>query len=229
MLATHHSPSYINTSGHHYQELEMFHVMWYKFDFNFSSPEFLNILTLFLLVNLKFLSCWAQNILLETELPQFPERKQVLWEWDSSSRSLVKESVGYLVPPALREHGCDDMVSIPSSEKNALFLQYLNRVQATPRDKSLKNPKVQKNTPNVKFTPGVYKTVCACMQVRMYAHYPREWLRMTWLYVSVCAQECVQEWECSPVSERSFSSGQTRCTEGGEGVEANIPAVSRKT
>lgn len=84
-----------------------------------------------------------------------------------------------MVPPALREHGCDDMVSIPSSEKNALFLQYLNRVQATPRDKSLKNPKVQKNTPNVKFTPGVYKTVCACMQVRMYAHYPREWLRMT--------------------------------------------------
>lgn len=229
MLATHHSPSYINTSGHHYQELEMFHVTWYKFDFNFSSPEFLNILTLFLLVNLKFLSCRAQNTLLETELPQFPERKQVLWEWDSSSRSLVKESVGSLVPPALRDHGCDDMVSIPSNEKKALLLQYLNRVQVTPRDKSLKNPKVQKNTPNLKFTPGVYKTVCACMQVRMYAHYTSEWLRMTWLYVCVCAQDCVQEWECSPVSERSFSSGQTRCTEGGEGVEGNILAVSRKT
>lgn len=56
MLTTHHSSSYINTSSHLYQELEMFHVMWYKCNFNFSSPEFLNILTLFLLVNLKFLS-----------------------------------------------------------------------------------------------------------------------------------------------------------------------------
>lgn len=235
MLPAHHCPSYINTSGHHYQELEMFHITRYKFNFNFSSSEFLNILTLFLLVNLKFLSCRAWNILLGTELPKFPERNQVLWKWDSSSRSLVKESVGYLVPPALWEHGCntglDDMVSIPFSEENVLLLQYLNRLQVTPRDKALKNPKVQKNTSNMKFTPGVYirQYVHASKCICMHSTHENGCVWHDWLYVHDCAQECAQEWERSPVSECSCSSGQARCTEGGEGAEGNILAVSRKT
>jgi len=83
-----------------------------------------------------------------------------------------------LVPPVFREHGrsagLDDTVSIPFSEENVLLLQYLNRLQVTPRDKSLKNPKVQKNTPNMKFKPSVcvrqyrYASVYVCtVLVRM--------------------------------------------------------------
>lgn len=203
MLPTHHSPSYINTSGHRYQELELFHVTWHKFNFNFSFPEFLNVLTLFLLVNLKFLSCRAQNILLGTELPKFPEGNQVLWEWDSSSRSLVKESVGHLVPSALGEHGCntglDDMASVPFSEENVLPLQYFNRLQVTPRDKSLKNSKVQKNTPNMKFTPGVYmrKYICAskcvCMHSTEENGYEHDCMCMT-VHGSVCRSESAAQW-----------------------------------
>lgn len=75
MLPTHHSPSHINTSGDYYQELEMFHVTWYAFNFNFASSDFLNVLTLFLLVSLKFLSCRAWKHPAGNRAPEVSWRK----------------------------------------------------------------------------------------------------------------------------------------------------------
>lgn len=159
-----------------------------KFNFNLSKtslPEILNILSLFLL-NLKFLKHRAWNPPPGTELPKFFERNQVLREWDSSSRSLVRESVRCLFPLALWEHGCnaglDNMVSISSSEENVLLLQYLNRFQVTPRGKSLNNPKVQKNSLNTKFLPGVYRV---CVQVCVHVQYTQGWLCLTGLCTGI--------------------------------------------
>lgn len=60
------------------------------------------------------------------------------------------------------------MVSIPFSKENVSLLEYLNRLQVTPRDKSLNNPKVQKNSLNTKFPPGVNmkQSVCVGLCVR---------------------------------------------------------------
>lgn len=55
------------------------------------------------------------------------------------------------------------MVSIPFSKENMLLLQYFNRLQVTPRDKSLNNPKVQKNSLNTKFPPGVNMRQSVCV------------------------------------------------------------------
>lgn len=89
-------------------------------------------------------------------------------------------------PLASGEHGCsadlDDMVSIPCSEENVLLLQYLNRLQVTPRDKSLNNPKVQKNSLNTKSLPDAYRI---CLQVCMYVQYTRGWLCLTWLCTGI--------------------------------------------
>lgn len=55
------------------------------------------------------------------------------------------------------------MASIPFSEENVSLLEYLNRLQVTPRDKSLNNPKVQKNSLNTKFPPGVNMRQSVCV------------------------------------------------------------------